>query len=167
MTVKARIENGEVVVYDSNSPKPFQIIEGYENDFIVGVSYWGGESLTEEEWESFGFYPYTKPKYDTAIQTISEITFNTTDNIFEATVVDIEWSSTLEEMKVEKIQGLKYLYNQKLSETDWVIIRDKELNQATDQSILDSRAALRTECSSKETEVNALTTKRDIALYEL
>ena len=41
--------------------------------------------------------------------------------------------------------------------------RDKELNQATDQSILDSRAALRTECSSKETEVNALTTKRDIA----
>ena len=55
MTVKARIENGEVVVYDSNSPKPFQIIEGYENDFIVGVSYWGGESLTEEEWESFGY----------------------------------------------------------------------------------------------------------------
>ena len=48
MTVKARIENGEVVVYGSNSPKPFQIIEGYENDFTVGVNYWGGESLTKE-----------------------------------------------------------------------------------------------------------------------
>lgn len=164
---KARLENGQVSVYNTDTPKPFQIIEGFENGFTVGVSYWGGDALTDDEWKAFGFYPYTPPEYDTRIKKISEITLNETDEIFEATVVDITWSQTLAELKTAKIDNLKAIYNHKLAQTDWVIVRDTELGQTTDQSILDDRAALRTECATKEAEINALTTKKNVALYEL
>ncbi len=46
---KARLENNQVSVYYTDSPKPFRIIEGYENGFIVGIKHWGGENLTEKE----------------------------------------------------------------------------------------------------------------------
>lgn len=84
-----------------------------------------------------------------------------------ATVVDKTWSKTLSELKADKISNLKSIYNIKLSETDWVIIRDSELGNTTDQTVLDDRAALRAECATKESEINALTTKKNVALYEL
>lgn len=161
---KARLENGEVRTYLTD-PKPFQIIEGYENDFTVGVNYWGGDALTDEEWESFGFFPYTAPEYDSTIQEISSI--DLVDGQYVATVVDKTWPQTLSELKEQKISNLKSIYNSKLSQTDWVIIRDSELGNTTDQTILDDRAALRVECATKEAEINALTTKKNVALYEL
>lgn len=161
---KARLENGQVTTYLSD-PKPFKIIEGYENGFTVGVNYWGGDALTDEDWEAFGFFPYTAPDYDGRVKEISSI--NLVDGQYVATVVDKTWPQTLSELKEQKISNLKNIYNRELSKTDWVIIRDSELGNTTDQTILDDRAALRAECATKEAEINALTTKKNVALYEL
>lgn len=163
---KARLENGQVSTYTSN-PKPFSIIEGYENGFTVGVNYWGGDALTEQEWQSFGFFPYTPPEYDSRVEEITSITFNESSSIFEAIVSDRTWDESLDDLKASKISNLKNIYNAKLSETDWIIIRDTELGNTTSQSVLDERSALRSECSTKEAEINAISTKRDLALYEL
>lgn len=165
--VKARLENNQVAVYDDNCPKPFTVIEGYENGFKPGISFWGGDQLSEDEWKSFGFYNYEPPVYDNRIQYISNINFNAETEIFEAVVSDIEWNITLEEFKQNLLKSLKRKYNYLLSETDWVIVRNTELNQSTDQSILDSRAALRAECTTKENEILALQSHNEVALYEI
>ena len=62
---------------------------------------------------------------------------------------------------------MKHIYYQKLYKTDWIIIRDKELGNVTNQSTLDARATLRTECSDKEAEISALNTKANIIKYDL
>jgi len=69
-------------------------------------------------------------------------------------------------LKTSKIENLKHIYKSKLENTDWYIIRGQE-GIAAPQSILDERAALRTECQSKEAEINALTTKSSIVDYQL
>ena len=82
-------------------------------------------------------------------------------------MIDRTWSQTVAELKEEKIENLKAIYNRKLSETDWYIVREAEGGTATPQSILDDRAALRTECGTKEGEINALTTKNAVVSYFL
>jgi len=162
---KARLENNQVVIYNTDCPKPFTVIEGYENGFIVGVNYWGGDQLTDEQWELFGFFPYATPDYNSNVQKISSI--DLINGVYVPTLIDKTWPLSLEELKKQKIANLKYIYNSELSKTDWVIIRNTELGLTTDQAILDERESLRLECAAKEVEINAITTKKNIALYEL
>ena len=77
------------------------------------------------------------------------------------------WSQSVSELKAQKISNLKSVYKSKLGETDWIIIRDQELGNTTEQSVLDARAELRTECSDKEAEINALSTKSNIVKYSV
>jgi hypothetical protein len=69
-------------------------------------------------------------------------------------------------LKESKIENLKSIYGRKLSETDWYIIRAQE-GIAAPQEITDARAALRTDCATKEDEINALTTKKAVVSYSL
>ena len=87
--------------------------------------------------------------------------------MYVPTLIDKTWPLSLEELKKQKIANLKYIYNSELSKTDWVIIRNTELGLTTDQAILDERESLRLECAAKEAEINAIATKKNIALYEL
>ena len=77
------------------------------------------------------------------------------------------WSKTLAELKEQKVANLKSIYNNELSKTDWIIVRDKELGNTTDQDVLDDRAALRTDCSTHETAINSKTTKAQVMSYDL
>lgn len=163
---KARQEGDHVIIYSNNNPKPFKIIEGYENGLAVGVTFWGGDQLTDEELKSYGFFDYIQEDFDPRIKYRSSIDFDEDQQAFIATISDIVWLQTLAEMKQAKINNVKSYYNNQLALTDWVIIRDTELGNTTDQSVLDQRAALRTECATKEAEINALTTKKSVVLYD-
>jgi hypothetical protein len=48
-----------------------------------------------------------------------------------------------------------------------VIIRDTELGNTTAQDILDARAAIRTSVATKESEINAKTTKASVVKYDI
>tara|TARA_X000001382_G_scaffold125863_1_gene111848 strand:- start:63 stop:533 length:471 start_codon:yes stop_codon:yes gene_type:complete len=127
----------------------------------------GFDLLSSTEWEASGFYDVFTPNYNSNTQYLGDLEFDSENNVFTYPVINKTWTQTVAELKSQKIKNLKGIYNRKLAETDWVIVRDTELGNTTDQSILDDRAALRTECTTKEAEINALTTKKAVVSYSL
>ena len=126
----------------------------------------GFDLLSSSEWEAAGFYDVVTPSYDSAIQYLGDLEWDADSSTFKYPVIDRTWSQTVAELKESKIANLKSIYNRKLSETDWYIIRSQEGTSAP-QDVLDARAALRTECATKEAEINALTTKKAVVSYSL
>jgi len=174
---KARLEGENIVTYISEIPQGWEVLEGFPNYYIdengseisisSGINFNLSHLLSDEDWVRFGFYLYMEPEYDSNIQEIDRVEFNPLDFTYNAIIVDKTWPETLSNLKEQKIANLKGIYNNKLSNTDWVIIRNTELGVSTDQAILDERASLRSECAAKEAEINAITTKKNLALYEL
>lgn len=128
---------------------------------ILGVNY-----MSDEDLKTLGFYDVVRPDTNNS-QELGNIYFDADNEIFTYPVESKTFSETVAELKASKIQRLKDLYNAKLIETDWIIIRDQELGNTTDQSILDERAQLRTDCTAHETAINAITTKASVVDYEL
>jgi len=124
-----------------------------------------GTHLNITDGEAFGFYPVVTPDYDSAIQELGNIKWDGTN--FTYPVIDRTWSQTVAELKEQKIANLKYLYNKKLAETDWYVVREAETGVVTPDSIKYERADLRNSANDKETEINALTTKKAVVSYSL
>ena len=127
----------------------------------IGLQY-----ASDSDLEALGFYDIEKPSLK-ASQEYGDIEWDADNSRFTYPVNNKTFSQTVAQLKEQKIANLKQLYNSKLAETDWVIVRDTELGNTTDQSILDDRAALRTECATKESEINAKTTKAQVVDYQL
>jgi hypothetical protein len=127
----------------------------------------GFNLLSSTEWEAAGFYDVVTPSYDSATQYLGDLEWDSDSSTFTYPVINRTWTQTVAELKEAKITNLKAIYNRKLSETDWYIIREAEGGTATPQFILDDRAALRTECGTKEGEINAKTTKAAVVSYSL
>jgi len=125
-----------------------------------------GVHLNITDGEAFGFYSIVTPSYNSATQYLGDLEWDANSSTFTYPVIDRTWSQTVAELKESKIENLKSLYSRKLSETDWYIIRSQEGTSAP-QDVLDARAALRTECATKEGEINALTTKKAVVSYSL
>ncbi len=126
----------------------------------------GFNLLSSTEWEAAGFYDVVTPSYDSATQYLGDLEWDGDASVFTYPVIDRTWSQTVAELKESKIANLKSLYNRKLAETDWYIIRSQEGISAP-QEILDARVSLRTDCETKEAEINALSTKKAVVSYSL
>ena len=126
----------------------------------LGVQYSSNSDL-----EALGFYDVVTPTTKES-QELGAIEWDADNSVFTYPVVNKTFVQTVAEMKAQKIVNLKHSYGSELSKTDWLIIRAQE-GTAAPQSTLDARAALRTECASKEAEINALSTKAQIADYSL
>ena len=126
----------------------------------------GFNLLSSSDWEAAGFYDVVSPSYDSATQYLGDLEWDGDASVFTYPVIDRTWSQTVAELKTSKIENLKSIYGRKLSETDWYIIRAQE-GIAAPQEITDARAALRTDCATKEDEINALTTKKAVVSYSL
>ena len=150
--MKAIQINGSIKTY-SKLPKTWVTVIG------------GFDLLSDSDLQSYGFYDVVIPEYNSNIQTLGDIEFDSNNNVYTYPVVDLTWSETLAELKEAKIASLKQTYRDKLVETDWYIIRAQEV-VAAPQEILDARATLRTECDTHEAAVNALTTKANVQSYE-
>lgn len=125
-----------------------------------------GTHLNIIDGEAYGFYDVITPDYNSAIQFLGNIVWDAETSTFTYLIEDKTWSESLDELKQTKISELKNIYNRKLVQTDWYIIRAQE-GTAAPQSILDDRSALRTDCATKEAEINALTTKETVVSYSL
>ena len=126
----------------------------------------GFNLLSSSDWEAAGFYDVVTPSFDSATQYLGDLEWDGDNSVFTYPVIDRTWSQTVAELKESKIASLKSLYNRKLAETDWYIIRSQEGTSAP-QDVLDARAALRTDCATKEAEINALSTKKAVVSYSL
>ena len=150
-----------VAVQHEGAIKKFSSVPKSWGNVMGGFNY-----LSQTELEAYGFYNVVTPEYNLATQYLGDLEWDADASVFTYPVIDRTWSQTLAEMKENKITNLKSLYNRKLAETDWYIVRAQEGISAP-QEVLNTRTALRSECSSKEAEINALTTKVKVAEYEL
>mgnify|MGYP003116403649 FL=1 len=151
--------NGTIQVYTS-IPKAF---EGSQKEYLGGF-----DQLTRAEQKAEGLFDVVMPDgYNSQIHDLGEIFWDSENTQFTYPKTNKTWSQTLAELKTQKIANLKANANSKLSETDWIIVRDTELGNTTAQSTLDDRAAIRTSCATKESEINAKTTKAQVVQYDI
>jgi len=127
---------------------------------ILGVQYLNDSSL-----EELGFYDVVTPSTKQS-QELGSIEWDSKNKVFTYPIKNRTYSQTVAELKTQKIENLKSIYGSKLGKTDWYIVRAQE-GIAAPQDIIDARASLRTECASKEAEINALSTKASIVDYQL
>ena len=113
----------------------------------------------------YGFKKVVRPETKKSEQ-LGDIYFDEDSEVFTYPVETRTYTKTVAELKEYKIYELKLLYNSELAKTDWYIIREQE-GIAVPQSIADKRSQLREECTSKENEINSLTTKASVIDYEL
>ena len=125
----------------------------------------GLQYATDSHLKSLGFYSVVTPKPKPS-QKLGAIKWDADNEVFTYPIQNKTFSETAIELKQDKIAQVKNIYKGKLAETDWYILRSQE-GIAAPQSILDARAALRSESAIAEAEINALTTKASIIDYEL
>ena len=112
-----------------------------------------------------GFKNVVIPECNHLIEELSEIKL--IDRVYTYDVIEKPIIETLSELKEQKVSQLKSMIGGQLSQTDWYIIREADSGEATPQSIKDNRAALRTKSNNIEAEINALTTKKDVVLFDI
>jgi len=154
--MKARLENGTIKKYGL-IPNSFSA-----GDILVAG---GGRNLSDEKLKEYGFLDVVTPSIDYRIQELSPIYLS--GDVYTYDVIEKPIKETLAELKEQKVSDLKSIIGGKLSQTDWYIIREADSGQATPQSIKDDRAALRTASDLIEAEINALTTKKSVVLFDI
>ena len=168
--MKARLEDGKVVKY-SQIPQSFKA----GSKLVAG----GGRNLPTEKLEEYGFFDVVLPDYDHITEVIYNLHF---DNAYVYT--DIEGndatrevftydkktkviSETVAQLKTERISELKKVAYDKLATTDWYAIRKAENGTAIPSDVVTERSGIRTIVTTKEGEINALTTKASILKYDI
>jgi len=146
----AILVNGEIKTF-SRVPKSWSDENGLHLNIGDGAKY--------------GFKEVVKPAYDSRIEELDNLHLD--GDVYTYDVIDKPIKETLAELKEQKISEVKYIISGKLSVTDWYIIREADSGEATPQSIKDERAGLRTQSDSIEAEINALTTKKSVVLFDI
>ena len=148
-----QLDNGTIKTFNS-VPKSFGKIIG------------GFNTLNDTELEAFGFYNIVTPSI-TESQKLGDIEWDADNSVFTYPVQNKTFAQSLAELKSQKIDNLKHSYGSELAKTDWIIIRDQELGNTTDSSILSSRATLRSDCATHEDSINSKGTKAQVVDYSL
>ena len=124
-----------------------------------------GLHLNIGDGSSFGFKDVVYPTFDGRVQELANLHLD--GDVYTYDVIEMPIKETLAELKSQKVNELKSLAAVKLSKTDWYIIRESDSGEATPQSIKDDRAALRAESNAIEADINALTTKKSVVLFDI
>jgi hypothetical protein len=124
-----------------------------------------GLHLNIGDGSSLGFKDVVYPKHNGSIEELANLHLD--GDVYTYDVIEKPIKETLSELKEQTIRSLKSLVGQKLSETDWYIIREADSGEATPSNIRGDRTALRTKSDTIEAEINALTTKKAVVLFDI
>jgi hypothetical protein len=124
-----------------------------------------GLHLNIGDGSAFGFKDVVYPTFDGRVQELANLHLD--GDVYTYDVIEKPIKETLAELKANKVSELKSTVGQKLSKTDWYIIREADSGEATPQSIKDERASLRAESNAIEADINALTTKKSVVLFDI
>ena len=155
--MKAIEINGEIKIYNT-LPKSWD-----GNKHYVG----GFNNLSDADLKSEGFYDVIVPEYDSRVAKLSSIYFDSNKEVFTYDIEDITWNESLSELKENAIKELKQNAYVKLSLTDWYVIRKYEEGIDIPTDISTERANIKSDVITKEEEINALTTKASVILYNI
>lgn len=126
----------------------------------------GLQYASNSDLEALGFFELEQTSKKQS-QDYGDIVFDSDNNKFVYNIENKTFTETVAELKTQQITELKRIYNTKLSSTDWYIVRAAEGGTAIPSNITKERNNLRIECTSKEAEINALTTKSSIVDFEI
>ena len=152
--MKAKNYNGTIKTF-INLPK------SYGN--IIG----GFDLLSDIELQSYGFYNVVVPEYNSKIQELGSISFDSENNVFTYPINNKTWSETVAQLKTKQINEAKIAAKIELYNTDWYVIRKAEKGTAIPDDIETQRDNIRTACDNHESAINALTTKSAIMDYNI
>ena len=152
--MKAKNYNGTIKTF-INLPK------SYGN--IIG----GFDLLSDTELQSYGFYNVVTPEYNSKIQELGSISFDSENNVFTYPVNNKTWSETLAQLKEKQIEEAKIFAKTLLYNTDWYVTRKAEKGTAIPNDIETQRDNIRTACDNHESAINDLTTKSAIMNYNI
>ena len=124
-----------------------------------------GLHLNIGDGSAFGFKDVVEPTFDNRIEELGNLYLD--GNIYTYDVIEKPIKETLSELKEQKVSQLKSLVGIELSKTDWYVIRQADAGTDIPQNIKDDRAALRTASDLIEAEINALTTKKAVVLFDI
>ncbi len=148
--MKAILVNGEIKTFDF-LPKTWTD----ENATHLGVG--DGYHL--------GFKDVVEPSYDSRIEQLSNLHLD--GDVYTYDVIEKPLPNTLSEYKSDKIFDLKQQVSHKLRVTDWYIIRESDSGEATPADVRGERAALRAKSDELESQINALTSKKAVKLFDI
>ena len=155
--MKAVNNNGKIKVYAS-VPDSFQSSTGVHMN---------APKMSEEELKNAGMFDVViSDDYDERVHTLGEIYFDSPNTVFRKDLVVKEWTETLDELKTKRINHFKSMVNSELVKTDWYVIRKTDNNDAIPSDVQTARTNLRTQSATVETEINALTEKKEVVLYD-
>ena len=124
-----------------------------------------GLHLNIKDGSKYGFKEVVYPTFDSRIEELSNLHLD--GDVFTYDVIEKPIKETLAELKEQKVSELKSIIGGKLSQTDWYVIRQADAGTDIPQDIKDDRAALRTASDLIEAEINALSTKKAVVLFDI
>tara|TARA_R100000458_G_scaffold13950_1_gene11749 strand:+ start:956 stop:1438 length:483 start_codon:yes stop_codon:yes gene_type:complete len=155
--MKAINKNGKITIY-KGVPQSFTSSQGVHLN---------APNMTEQALKDAGLFDLIiDENYDERIHNLGEIYWDTENTVFRKDAEDKTWTETLGELKTNRINHFKSMVNSELQKTDWYVIRKSDNGDAVPSVITDEREELRTQSTTVETEINALTTKKEVVLYD-
>ena len=155
--MKAINKNGKIIIYQG-VPQSFTSSQGIHLN---------APNMTEEALKDAGLFDVIiSSEYDERIHDLGEIYWDTENTVFRKDLIVKELIETLDELKTNRINHFKSLVNSELQKTDWYIIRNADNSDAVPEEIQTARADLRSQSATVENEINALTTKKEVVLYD-
>jgi len=150
--MKAIEINGEVKLF-SKYPKNFK------HEGLVWAL------LDDKQAAKIGFKDVVTPSFNARIEELSAIKLD--GDVYTYDVIEVPFKETLAELKSNKVKDLKSITGGQLYQTDWYIVRNADTGEEVPQSVKDERAAIRTKSDYIEAEINALSTKKAVVLFDI
>jgi len=144
------------------------LVNGKIKTFSILPKQWqddNGLHLNIKDYSALGFKDVVTPEIDYRIEELANLHLD--GDVYTYDVIEKPIKETLAELKSEKLSQLKTNVGMELSQTDWYIIREADSGEPTPQYIKDSRAALRSQSNDLEAQINALTTKKSVVLFDI
>ena len=155
--MKAINKNGKITIYPG-VPQSFTSSQGVHLN---------APNMSEQALKDAGLFDVIiSSEYDERIHDLGEIYWDAENTVFRKDLIVKEIIKTLDELKAKRINNFKAIINNELQKTDWYIIRNADNSDAVPEEIQTARADLRTQSATVEDEINALTTKKEVILYD-
>jgi len=155
--MKAINKNGKITIYQG-VPQSFTSSQGVHLN---------APNMSEQALKDAGLFDLIiDENYDERIHGLGEIYWDTENTVFRKDAEDKTWSETLDELKTNRINHFKSIVNSELQKTDWYVIRKTDNNDPVPEDVQTTRTNLRTQSATVETEINALTEKKEVVLYD-
>ena len=155
--MKAINQNGKITIYQG-VPQSFTSSQGVHLN---------APNMSQKALEEAGLFDLIiDENYDERIHDLGEIYWDTENTVFRKDAEDKTWSETLQELKTNRINHFKSIVNSELQKTDWYVIRKADNNDSIPEDVVTARTDLRTQSATVENEINALTTKKEVILYD-